>query len=255
MLRNGKFRLGATLWLAAMVGAIVVSLTVLPQVFERAPQSAAYGVAVAASLAQSGVLIALAVWAGVALSRPLGLGAPVIEAALCGNGAWPALKRQLLPAGITGVSVGALLVLLARIAPSELLVIGQTIDIPIAAKLLYGGVTEEVLMRWGLLTTLIWLPWRYIQKRVGAPRTPYVASAIVVGALLFGVGHLPAAAAMGANLNPSVVAFIVVGNAVPACLFGILYWRRGLEAAMIAHALGHAVAALAASTCCQPGPI
>jgi hypothetical protein len=246
MLENPRLRLGAALWLGAMAGVVILSLTVIPPLLERAPQSVPLGVAVAASVAQSGVLLALAVWAGVVLSRPLGLGAPAIEAALSGTGAWPALKRQLVPAGITGAFVGGLLVLLARIAPSELLVLGQTIEIPVAAKLLYGGVTEEVLMRWGLMTVLIWLPWRLIQKRAGLPRRSYIVGAIVVAALLFGILHLPAAAAMGANLNPSVVTYVIAGNTLPGVLFGILYWRYGLEAAIIAHALGHAVAALAA---------
>jgi Type II CAAX prenyl endopeptidase Rce1-like len=246
MLENQKLRLGATLWLAGMAGVAVLSLTVIPQLLERAPQSLPHGVAIAASMAQSGVLLALAVWAGVALSRPLGLGAPSVEAALSGTNVWSALKRQFVPAGIAGVFVGGLLVFFERIAPSELLAIGKSIEIPVAAKLLYGGVTEEILMRWGLMTALIWLPWRFIQKRVGLPRTSYVMGAIVVTALLFGIGHLPAAAAMGVSLNPSVVAYVIAGNAVPGILFGFLYWRYGLEAAIIAHALGHAVATLVA---------
>ena len=246
MFENPKLRLGATLWLAAMAGAVVLSLTVIPQLLAKAPQTVPLGVAVAASVVQIGVLLALAVWAGVALSRPLGLGAPAIEAALSGADAWRPLKRQLIPAAVVGLFVGGELILLARIAPAELLALGQTVEIPVAAKLLYGGVTEEMLMRWGLMTALIWLPWRFIQKRAGLPRTSYVVGAIIVAALLFGVLHLPAAAAMGASLTPSVVSYVVIGNAVPGVLFGILYWRYGLEAAILAHALGHVVAVLAA---------
>lgn len=247
MLKNQKFRLAAALWLAAMVGVVVLSLTVIPQLLARTPQSIPLGVAVAASVAQSGVLLALAVWAGVALAGPLGLGAPAIEAAVSGAAAWPALRRQLVPAGIAGAFVGALLVLLARIAPTELDALGQAFEIPVVARLLYGGVTEEVLMRWGLMTVLIWLPWRVVQKRVGLPRASYVVGAIAVAALLFGILHLPAAVAMGASLNAAVVTYIVAGNAVPGIVFGALYWRCGLEAAIIAHALAHAVVVMAAA--------
>ena len=246
MFENPRLRLGATLWLAAMTGAVVLSITVIPQLLAKVPQTVPLGVAVAASVIQTGVLLALAVWTGVALSRPLGLGAPAIEAALSGADAWRPLKHQLIPAAIVGMFVGGVLVVLARIAPAELLALGETVEIPVAAKLLYGGVTEEMLMRWGLMTALIWLPWRFIQKRAGPPRTSYVVAAIVVAALLFGVLHLPAAAAMGASLTPSVVSYVVVGNAVPGVLFGILYWRYGLEAAILAHALGHFVSVLAA---------
>jgi membrane protease YdiL (CAAX protease family) len=114
-------------------------------------------------------------------------------------------------------------------------------------KLLYGGVTEEILMRWGLMSALIWLPWRFLQRRNGPPRTAYVVGGVVVAALLFGLGHLPAVVAMGAELNPTVVAHILVGNTLPGILFGVLYWRWGLEAAILAHALAHAASTLALS--------
>jgi len=247
MFENRRLRLGVALWLAAMPGVVVISLTVIPQVLATVPHRVPLGLAVAASMLQSGVLVALAVWAGVALSPSLGLGAPVFEAALSGTGAWPALRPQLIPAAIVGLLAGGMLVLLGRIAPTELLALGQTYDIPLAAKLLYGGVTEEMLMRWGLMTALVWLPWSFIQKRRGLPRPAYVIGAIFIAALLFGAFHLPAAAAMGASLTAPVVTYVIVGNTVPAVLFGFLYWRNGLEAAILAHALAHAAAVLVGS--------
>lgn len=176
------------------------------------------------------------------------MGAPAVEAALSGSSVWPVLKRQLGAAAIAGLFVGGMLLLLGRMAPAELLALNQVVEIPVVAKLLYGGVTEELLMRWGLMTVLIWLPWRLLQKGAGLPRIPYVAVAIFVAALLFGALHLPAVAAMGASLTAPVVGYVIVGNTVPGILFGFLYWRYGLEAAILAHAFGHAVASLAAIT-------
>lgn len=239
--------MGVVLWLAAMAGVVVVSLIVIPQILATVPHKVSIELAVAASMLQSGILIALAVWAGVALSGSLGLSTPVFEAGLSGTRVWAALRPQLAPAAIVGALMGVMLVLLQRVAPTELLALGKTYEIPVAAKLLYGGVTEEVLMRWGLMTVLIWLPWRFIQKRVGLPRLPYVICGIFLAALLFGVGHLPAVAAMGASLTTPVITYIVVGNTVPGLLFGYLYWRRGLEASMIAHALAHVVNILASA--------
>jgi hypothetical protein len=213
----------------------------------KASQQVPASVAIAASLLQSGVLLALAVWAGVAFSRPLGLGAPVVVAALAGSGMLEALKRQLLPAAIVGLVVAGFLVYLTSAAPMELQALGTQFHIPLVPKLLYGGVTEEILMRWGLMSALIWLPWRFLQRRNGPPRTAYVAGGVVVAALLFGLGHLPAVVAMGAELNPAVVAHILVGNTLPGILFGVLYWRWGLEAAILAHALAHAASTLALS--------
>jgi hypothetical protein len=57
--------------------------------------------------------------------------------------------------------------------------------------------------------------------------------------------HRPAAVAMGAIPSAPVVVYIVAANAVPGILFGCLYWHYGIEAASVAHALAHSVAALA----------
>ena len=91
------------------------------------------------------------------------------------------------------------------------------------------------------MSALVWLPWRFIQRRSGLPRDRYVVAAIVCAGLLFGAGHLPAVAAMGVPLTAPVVAYIVFGNAAPGMLFGALFWRKGLEASIIAHALAHAL--------------
>ena len=247
MLKNPRLQLGASLWVAGMAGVAAITITLIPQLLAKASQQVPASVAIAASLLQSGVLLALAVWAGVAFSRPLGLGAPVVVAALAGSGMLEALKRQLLPAAIVGLVVAGFLVYLTSAAPMELQALGTQFHIPLVPKLLYGGVTEEILMRWGLMSALIWLPWRFLQRRNGPPRTAYVAGGVVVAALLFGLGHLPAVVAMGAELNPAVVAHILVGNTLPGILFGVLYWRWGLEAAILAHALAHAASTLALS--------
>ena len=59
-------------------------------------------------------------------------------------------------------------------------------------------------------------------------------AAIVVTALVFGIGHLPATAAV-LPLTPLVVARALLLNGLGGLLFGWLYWRRGLLAAMLAH--------------------
>lgn len=246
MRHRERLKLAACLWLAGMAGVVALSSTVLPQLLEMSPSSLPTRVVAAASMVQSAALLALAVWAGVVLAPPIGLHAPVAESALAGTGMWHALKPQILPATAVGLLVGGLLTVLTSHAPQGLRAPGAAFEIPFVAKLLYGGITEEIIMRWGLMTTLIWLLWRVLQKRAGPPGRSLVFIAIVVAALVFGVGHLPFAARMGAELSGSVVMFIIAGNAVPGILFGWLYSRWGLEAAMLAHALSHATATVAA---------
>jgi hypothetical protein len=104
---------------------------------------------------------------------------------------------------------------------------------------LYGGVTEELLMRWGFMTLVAWVLWRLFQRRAGKPSAVVIVSAIVAAGLMFGAAHLPAAALLVANLSPGVIVFIVAGNAAFSLIAGWLYWKAGLEAAIIAHITTH----------------
>jgi hypothetical protein len=241
-------RVGISLWLAGMLGNVVLSTTLVPQMLAQLPVAVPVPVTmvVLISVLQAGATLALACWAGVALSRPLGLTAPAVEAACAGDGARAvaALGRQLAPALIAGAIVAALLVALTGIAPEPIRAASGRYEIPLLARILYGGITEELLMRWGLMTVLLWLGWRVLQRRQGRPRTALVVAAIVVSALAFAAGHLPTVVAMGVSLDAAVLVYVLVGNTIPGVLFGLLYWRYGIEAAIVAHMLGHALSAL-----------
>ncbi len=185
-----------------------------------------------ASLAQSAALVALATWGGVALAPKVGLRAPAFEAVAARRPPGPALAPQLLPGLICGVAGGILLYAILRFAPAAVAELQQRFTPPLVARILYGGITEEILLRWGFMTTLVWLAWRLLQRRRGAPRVLYVWLAIVVSALVFGAGHLPAASVLIGTLTVNIVVFVVVANTVFGILFGYLYWRYGLEAAI-----------------------
>jgi membrane protease YdiL (CAAX protease family) len=68
----------------------------------------------------------------------------------------------------------------------------------------------------------------------GVPNDVIFWAAIIFAALLFGVGHLPATARL-APLTPLLVARGLLLNAILGVVAGVLFWRYGLEAAMIAH--------------------
>lgn len=69
-------------------------------------------------------------------------------------------------------------------------------------------------------------------------------SAIVVTALLFGAGHLPALS-LTVGLTPLLLVRTLLLNALAAVAFGWLFWRRSLEAAMIGHGAAHVMLTLA----------
>lgn len=95
----------------------------------------------------------------------------------------------------------------------------------------YGGIAEELQLRLFLMTLLVWIVARI--KGV-QPRDATYWNAIAAAALLFGAGHLPAASHVW-GLDATVVARTVILNALAGVAFGWLYWKRGLEMAIVGH--------------------
>ncbi|MFY3385845.1 CPBP family intramembrane glutamic endopeptidase [Paracidovorax sp. MALMAid1276] len=241
-LRAG-WRLGIGLWLLGLPGVVAVVWALLPPLTaNEALLPAPLWVVVLLSGLQTAVLLAAAVAVGTALAPRVGLRAPALSAWGAGRPVAPALRPQWMP-GLVGGALGALwLVLLSHCAPDGLRPADSSSAMPLVVKLLYGGITEELLVRWGAMSLLLWLPWRVVQRGQGAPRPVWVALAVVLSALLFAVGHLPAALAMAGALTPDVLVFVLVGNTAFGLLAGALFARWGLEAAMLAHVLAHALA-------------
>jgi membrane protease YdiL (CAAX protease family) len=69
----------------------------------------------------------------------------------------------------------------------------------------------------------------------------YYLAAIVVSEIVFGLGHLPTAFHLFPATGLMVVAYVIIGNALFGFVAGYLYWKRGLESAIVAHMLAHVV--------------
>ena len=246
-MKNVKTRLGVVLWFGGMVGAASF-LPVLPQLLAvlggEKPPIPIYAIQ-AISFVQTGVFIALAVTLGVFLAQRVGLSAPVVEALVSGRRASIALRPQILP-GIAGGIVGGLAIVLVSaimlpILPPEFVAAGEKLTMPLSTRLLYGGITEELLVRWGLMSLLVWLPYRVLRKGHGEVPVRYYWTAIVISAVAFGLGHLPIASLLTPTVTTALVVYIVVANALFGLIAGYLYWKRGLESAIFAHMLAHVV--------------
>lgn len=204
------------------------------------------------SLIQPTVLLLLAVWAGVRLAPRVNLRAPAFEALSRGDAVWPALQPQLVPGLLGGLVSGLGLVLVGTFTPAALADVQDLFDPPLTMRLLYGGITEELLLRWGLLTFVLWGSWRLLGTSDSPPGAALAWGAIVISALLFGVGHLPVVFTLVETVPVDLVVYIVGANGAFGLLFGYLFWQYGLEAAMLAHALTHLVAELVSLTSLLP---
>jgi hypothetical protein len=104
--------------------------------------------------------------------------------------------------------------------------------------ILYGGLTEEIITRWGLLSLLAWGIHRMFGRRHAQAPTWAMLLAILFAALAFALAHLPALAAV-MELTPAWVARTLALNLLAGLAYGWLFWRHHLEAAMAAHAATH----------------
>lgn len=199
------------------------------------------------SLIQPTVIVTVAVMVGVGLAPRVGLHAPAAEAAAKGEAFIEKLKPQIVPGVIAGLLSGVAIVLTWVVAKpyftDEFIERAEGFNklLPAITRFLYGGFTEEILLRWGFMTFLVWAAWRLFQKGVGVPKAVYVVAAIVISALVFGIGHLPLASMLAGGLSLPLVAYVVTANSIFGLAAGLLYWRRGLESAIIAHISAHVV--------------
>ena len=220
------------LWVAGVASVVLVlpyALTLQRKVLETIP--APLPAIVLASLAQSAVLLVLAVLVGLRAADAVGLRTPLTNAIAARANVREAFAG-LRPASAAAVGIATAVLVsgldalvfrplvpgfqeaVATVAPSR-------VEGLLAS--FYGGIGEEILTRLFLVSVIAWIL---------RGRATWLA--VVIAAVLFAAGHLPAAATVS-PLTPALVARIVVLNSLAGIAFGWLYWRRGLEAAMVAH--------------------
>ncbi|PDW00231.1 CPBP family intramembrane glutamic endopeptidase [Candidatus Chloroploca asiatica] len=232
--------LGLPLILAPQIEAMIASGLLPPDSSVRVRVLAL----TALSLVGPGLLLLIAVAVGVRLAPRVGLRSHLAARFGAGEPSAQSLRSEA-PLAI-GLGLGAALVIAAIDAALMPFMPGleslQTAQPPLLARLvagmLYGGIVEELLLRWGVMTLLVWLGWRLLQGGRNAPRASLFLAAALISAVLFGALHLPALAGQ-IVLTPLLIARTIGLNALGGIVFGWLYWRRSLEAAMLAHAATH----------------
>ena len=250
---TARTKLFAILWLAGVAGVLSVLLIDLSAVLANLPANAELEmpfppvIIKLLSIVQTAILLSIAIFIGVRLAPLVGLSAPAAEALARGNSFISALKPQVLPGLIAGFTAGVVILssylLFRPILPPVFVTRAERLNssMPLLTRLLYGGITEELLLRWGLMTLLVWAAWRIFQRGRGTPRAIFFVSAIVISSVLFGIGHLPLVKALEVDFTLPIVAFIVLANSLFGLIAGYLYWQKGLEAAIIAHMCTHVV--------------
>ncbi len=150
------------------------------------------------------------------------------------------LKYGILGGILSGILLSLVSLIFNPILPIEFIKLGKSIKPTLLARFLYGGLTEEILMRFGLMTLIIW-----ICSKIFKGIKPFVFWAgIIITAILFGFGHFPIAYQAIDNPSTGLLAYILIGNSIGGIIFGWLYWKKGLESAFIAHIFTHVIMVL-----------
>lgn len=208
-------------------------------------------------LIQLGTQVALFAFAaamGLSFANGIGLGLPILKAWLypqeVGADArplWPKIRAFLPLSVIIGV-VGSLLIIgLDAFIFQPLLKVQVGIDNPLGAgsahtpaawqgllASFYGGINEEILLRLLVMSFLAWIGRSISHKPDGRPTLAVLWIANVLAAVLFGLGHLPVTSTL-VTLTPLVVTRAIVLNGLLGVGFGYLYFKHGLESAMLSH--------------------
>lgn len=240
-MKKEQIYVGITLFILGFIG--VLSLLTMKQTF---PEEIEKQLATIPSeirpfliLINPTILLFISTILGTTLCQKVNLSTPLIENLFAPE------KRNIDIKGIciSGVSYGTLagiLLLLittlsTHVLSEELKALGANIQPSLLNRFLYGGFTEEIMIRFGAMTFIVFIGSLILKKLSNS----LYWIAIIVSALLFAVGHLPIVFMTNPSPSIGLISYIIIGNTTGGLIFGYLYWKKGLEAAFIAHIFAH----------------
>ncbi|XAM51816.1 hypothetical protein TVTCOM_19290 [Terrisporobacter vanillatitrophus] len=107
--------------------------------------------------------------------------------------------------------------------------------------IIYGGIAEEVLLRLFTLSFIVFILYKVFARKkdkTNIPNSIYFIS-IFIAAILFAIGHLPMTMSIFGIVDMAVILRMLILNGIPGIFFGYLYWKKGLEYAIISHMFIH----------------
>jgi membrane protease YdiL (CAAX protease family) len=189
-----------------------------------------------AQLIQSAVLFSILIYLGLFFTKKVQFQLPLLEAIIQKNDYKKILKDILGLSILSGIIAAVIIYALDAIFTMQGVAITTHQNYaPIWQKLLaavYGGITEEIVTRLFLMTFFIWVSMKLLKQK--QPTKIGIIASIFLAAIIFGLGHLPITASL-TTLTPLVILRAITLNGIGGIIFGYLFWKKGLESAMLAH--------------------
>lgn len=194
------------------------------------------------AIIQTLVMVLLMCIAGAIISHITGLQAPILEAFLEGKAGISALVPILLPTALYAL-VGLFVFCILYYGLAKQLIDEKSWHIMAKLRLtlgvdgciLYGGVVEEIIARWGLLNLATFFALIFAKQ----PSNLIIWLSIFISGLIFAVGQLPAYLAAGCASSQKFIYSFIVLSLFQSAIFGYLFWQYGLICSILAHMLFH----------------
>ncbi len=235
-----KININWKLFVILLVASFITTIMVLPYTLAISPSLTQVftPIVLITQLIQSLVIFSIAIFIGLSLYKRVGFNLPILEGWLEGKEVGSYLKSILGISIGLGVLSGIIIVLLSLLfTPVSSIFQNAAVSVPIWKAFLacfYGGIGEEILLRLFLMTLIVWIIFKIIKTGDGKPTAIGIWIAIIIAAVIFGLGHLPITGTITA-ITPLIVVRAVLLNGIAGIIFGWLYWKKGLESAMISH--------------------
>jgi len=240
--RRWPDRLPGTIMVGATLAALLVTFAIQPPTLWFSDVTLTYPGAVVLALGATFWFYGPIITIGLAVVRkamPMFPAGRVLDRVH----AWKAIGLRV------AIAIGAGLLVAALAAPFHKGSLGLPTDVerlglmPAMGLALANAVTDELFLRLFVFTAALALAVRFLSRR---DRNWAVWLAIGVATVADLLLHWPDMMALGLPGASAIVAYAVARLAIPAILFGYLFWRRGLGTAVGAHiAAGAAVGLLA----------
>lgn len=194
------------------------------------------------AIIQTALMVLVMCFTGAVLSQKTGLNAPLLEALLQGKASLGLFILMLIPTllySLIGLIVFCSLYygLISSILDEQSLLALRRLRtaLKLDGCLLYGGVVEELIARWGLMNLIAFFSLLFAKQMSNS----LMIWALVISGLLFAVGQIPAYIAAGCVASRRFLYSLVLLSLCQSLLFGFLFWQYGLLAAILGHMFFH----------------
>lgn len=216
------------LFFILLVASVLATIAALPYIWSLFPSTERppipLSILIFVQIIQASVMFSIMIFVGLYLGNKVGLGAPVLMSWIKAESIENKLKSILWISIILGVFVGISVFVLDRFVFAVFIesISASQAEPPLWQRFLvsfYGGIGEEIAMRFFLMTLFVWISLKIKRTRSGLPTNLGIWIAIVLVSVLFGLGHLPMTARLQ-QITTLVVFRAIALNGIAGIVFG-----------------------------------